>query len=146
MGGFVEDHGAGFALEGIQVLFAVGLIHRQKALKGKTPRGKSRKRQCGDTGATAGDGGDGDSLRSAKSNQILPRVRNGGSAGIGHQRTGFSCLQAVTDLFSALPLVVLMVGDQGLLNIQVGQQMPRITGILGGDEVHLGQHLDGPLG
>ena len=125
---------------------AVFLVHRQKTLEGKPPRGLAGDGQGGHQGAGPGNGAHWNTRSAALGHQLLPGVGDGGGARVGDQGTALPGLEPVQDSLPAGPGVVPVVGDHRLFKPQVVEQLHRHPGVLGGDKVRLFQCLRHPPG
>ena len=121
MGGVIENHGACFVLQAVQVLPAAFFRRGQEAFKTESAGGLAGNAQGGNGGAGAGNGAYGNARRGALLHQVLAGVGNGGRPRVGYQGAGFSCQDSVQYFFALEGLVVLVVAHQGLFQLQVVQ-------------------------
>ena len=125
---------------------AVFLVHGQKALKGEAPGGLAGGGQGRDQGAGAGDGHHGDALLGAPGHQLLPRVRDGGHPRVGDQGAVLPRQQPVQHRLAPRLRVVAVIGQHGLFQPQVIEQLDGHPGVLRRDKVRLRQGLGHALG
>ena len=141
MGRLIEDHGPLLPPERVQVAAAVLLVHSKEPLKGEASRGLPRGRQGGDQGTGSGDGHHRHAVLGAQGHQILSRVGDGGGTRIGNQCAVFPGQQPLQDTLAAVFRVVAVVGDHGLFQLQMVEELHGHPGIFGGNEVRLGHGL-----
>ena len=114
MGRFVEDHGAGFVLQGVQMLPTAFLVDGEEALEGEASGGQTADGQGVDGGAAAGDDDDRHAVFRAEPHEALPGVGDGGSTGVRHQGTALSRQEPLEDGLPGGDLVVLVIADERL--------------------------------
>ena len=146
VGGLVEDHSPLLPPEGLQVAAAVLLVHGQKALEGEPAGGQAGHRQGGDQGAGAWYGHHRDVPLRTLGHQLLPRVGHRRGTRVGDQGPVLPGEQALQHRLPAGAGVVAVVGEQGLFQPQVVEQLQGHPGVLGGEEVHRLQRLGAPPG
>ncbi len=71
------------------------------------------------------------------------RVADQGCTGVTDQRNALSFTQASEQLVQHFPFIMLMHCDNGPSDAKMPQQRGAVAGILGSDQVSLGQHPDG---
>ena len=140
----MKDQGALLVFQRLQPLPAVLLVDSQEALEGEAARGQAADGQGVHGGAAAGNGQHLHAVFRTQPHQVLPGIGDGGSAGVCHQGTGFTCQQPLQNGLSGGDVVVLMVADQGLFDLKVVQQLHGHPCVLRCDEVHGLQGLHGP--
>ena len=117
-------------------------VDRQKALEAPAPGRQTGGCQRAHGGAASRNRNDRHITRHAKGDQILAGIGDGGRARVGHERAAFARKQLGKHFLAARAAVVFVVGDQRLFGQRTGgQQLLGDARILGGDEIHRGEHL-----
>ncbi|MNH39093.1 hypothetical protein D3C79_1002130 [compost metagenome] len=75
---------------------------------------------------------------------MIARVGNQRRAGIGNQCDVVPGQQTGEKAAALITLVVLMAGGQGGIDTKVLQQTNGVTGVLGGNQRHIAEHLERP--
>ncbi len=109
-------------------------------------RGKPGSGEACHEGAGARDGFDPESRGDDLGDDPGAGVGDAWGAGVGDERDGGACTEAVGDLGGASGLVEPEVGDHGLPDVEVLQELAGVAGILGGDEVALAEDAEGAQG
>ena len=146
VGSFVEDHGASFPPETVQMLPTAFFVDGEESLKGKAPGGQAADGQGVHRRAAAGDGEHPHAVFRAQPHQILSGIRHSGGARVRHQGAGFPRQQPGEDGLSGGDVVVLVVADQRLFDVEVVQELDGHPGVLRGDEIRIFQGLHGSGG
>ena len=139
MGRLIENHGAPLPLQFLQVGAAVLLVHGQEALEGEPAGGQAGHRQGGDQGAVTRDGHHIHPILGAEGHQLLAGVGHRRGARVGDQGAALPGQQAAEHRLAPRPGVVAVIGEHGLFQPQVVEQLEGHPGILRGNKIHLPQ-------
>ncbi len=77
-----------------------------------------------------------------RADQLVPRIVQRGRAGIGHEGN-IAVLQSSQDRIQAREFVVLIVAEDGSVNVVMGEELACDPRIFGGNQVHLAQSPQG---
>ena len=141
VGRFVEDHGPRLRAQLVQPGLPLLLLRWQEPFKGEAACRQRGDAQGGDRRAGAGDRTDRDLRLGRQAGQVLSRVRDRRGPGVCHQGAGLPLGDADDNLRPGGSLVVLVIAHQGFMQLQMVQQLPGDTGVLGGDKIRFGQRL-----
>src|SRR5450631_4482643 len=119
---------------------------RRESRKGEAVAGQTGAGEGGNGCTCAGDRHHRDAFCYGVTHQVVPRVRNAGSACIGDQRHGSPLPQGVQDTLTLELLVVVEIGGQRFGYVEVIEQFQRMACIFGGDQIHLAQDPYCPIG
>ena len=74
---------------------------------------------------------------------MLAGVGYGGRAGVADERDFGALLELDNELSGTRDFVVLMVTDEGLVNVEMRQQLQRLAGVFAGDDVNFFEGAQG---
>ena len=96
-------------------------------------------------GTRAGDRNDGQPATSAGANKAKPRVAQGRGAGVAHDRDGFSRDELIGEALGRLRFVVLMIGDQRLVEPQSREHSAGGARVFAGNQINRAQNGAGAI-
>ena len=96
--------------------------------------------------AGPGDGHDGNVVRQQDLQEVVGRVGDARRAGVGDQGNVPPLLQQAEQALRLGHLVVVVVAQQRAGDVEMGQQLAGVAGILGGDQVHAAKDAQGAQG
>ena len=146
MGGFVEDQGALLPCQLRQPGSALLFRRRQKALKGESSGGQAGYGKGGHRRTGPRHHLHLHPCLPAEPHQLLPRIADTGHACVRHHGGGFPCPEPLHNPLCAADAAVVVIADQGLVYVKMGQQPPGHPGVLCGDKIHLAQGVQLPHG
>ena len=144
--GLVEDHRPGLAGKGRERLASPHRTVREEALEGEMVGGQAGDHQGGHQGRRTGDHLHGNPLRDGVPHQVVSRVRDGGSAGVGDERHALPFAEAPQDPRPRPRLVVLVEDDHRRADLVAVQQLHRPPRVLAGDHRRLLEDAHGAEG
>ena len=145
VGGLVEDHGAGFRLQGGKQGLPAFLL-REEALETEAVARQAGGDDGRDAGRGAREGLDLDPFLRAGAGQQEARVGDAGRAGVAHQGDVQPAQDALLHELDRLVFVELVVRLEGAADVVVVEEHRAGAGVLRQDEVRLLQDLYGPEG
>lgn len=144
--GLVNAKGTGKREEFGEAAGALAGFDGEESGKVEFVGGKARGSEAGHEGARARDGFDAEPCGDDLGDHAGARVGDSGGAGVGDEGHGGAGAEAVGDLGRAAGLVEPEVGDHGLPDVEVLEELAGVTGVLGGDKVALAEDAEGAQG
>lgn len=109
-------------------------------------RGKAGRGESSHEGTRARNGFDAEAGGDDFGDDAGAGIGDAGGSGIGDQRDNGAGAQAVGDFGRASGFIEPEVGDHGLPDVEVLEELTGVTGVLGGDEVAVAEDAEGAQG
>lgn len=131
---------------GLEALAAFALFHGEKSAKREGVARKARADEGIEHGGGPREDLIGDGFLDAALDETVAGIRNARHAGIGDDGDVFAVADAIEQLGDAADLIVLVQGDERLLDAVVLEQWRGMAGVLAGDAVGIAEGLQGAQG